>query len=104
MQPQENSSLPEAPKTQNNQITGNIAVTSKSGFSPGEMTDHLICTNQTSKWYFRNPQQKFLDEKHPTYIILCGSFRHSSESNELAWLHILGAGPVILVLEFTQSR
>lgn len=42
-----NSTLLEPPKNQNNQITGNIAVTSKFGFSPGEMTDHLICIKQT---------------------------------------------------------
>lgn len=34
------------PKTRNNQIKDNIAMTSKSGFSPRKMTDHLNYINQ----------------------------------------------------------
>ena len=34
------------PKTQNNQIKDNIAMTYKSGFSLGKMTDHLNYINQ----------------------------------------------------------
>lgn len=34
------------PKTQDNQIKSNIAMTSKSGFSLGKMTDHLNYINQ----------------------------------------------------------
>lgn len=34
------------PKTQNHQIKNNIAMTSKSGFSLGNMTDHLKYINK----------------------------------------------------------